>query len=380
MAENAPQEPTQCSCGDEESQEEGEERSFEEPSMSEDLSLSEGLDIDEQELPRGADLVGTAVQVEFDGEWYAGTVKAYNPARDQYKVHFADGDQHNDVKWNEMMRDYDGWTDVVPRSFLPIAVEHYEFESVPREYDRISIPGFATMTALQQFFCFLTKKFWQKVVRQSNLYASAHGVDLALTLDELMRWLAVAIIWGIFHNFPSPLRLWSQHWAFSAQAVPRIMSQRRWRTIKQWLHLADNSKDNNTDKFYKVRPMSDEMNRTCAANYHPHRELCIDEMSPQSQHRCTVNKRTKHKKVPAAIDVKALCDGHNGYTIQHRLTSQPPRQIGNLTRTECEVIELVEQSSVKSYAEVFVDNYFTRVSLFEYLYQHFRLYATGTWR
>lgn len=132
------------------------------------------------------------------------------------------------------------------------------------------------------------------------------------------------------------------------------------------------------DKFYKVRTMSNELNRNCAANYYSHREISLDEMSPQSSHRCNVTKRTKHKKVPSAIDVKAVTDAHNGYTIQHRLSAQKPRIIDGLTTTGSEVIELIEHSNLESYSEIFLDNLYASVPLFSYIFQKFRIYCTGT--
>jgi hypothetical protein len=123
--------------------------------------------------------------------------------------------------------------------------------------------------------------------------------------------------------------------------------------------------------------MSIELNRNCASNYYPHRELSLDEMSPQSSHRCSVTIRTKHKKVPSAIDVKAITDSHNAYTIQHRLSAQKPRNIDGLTTTGAQVIELIENANLESYCEIFLDNLYCTVSLFSYIFQNFKIYCTG---
>ena len=354
----------------------GEDDSFEEPDINIDSPETD------EPLLKGLTLKGSNVYLKIDKDLLPVKVVNYNKNSDTYTVKsVTEKKSRTKIKWEDLLRDPKDWTTDVPESFIPIKTQTSETASVEREYDRIKIENANSLTSLQLFFSFLPLKFWQVVVRESNKYAKNQGgVDLGLTLPELMRWIALTIIWGIWSNLPSPRSMWSSLWIFNQARVTNIMTSKRFLVISCWLHIADNQRDDKSDNFFKIRRMSDALNRTSSQNYVPHRELSFDEMSPGSSHRTHLTKRTKHKKVPSAIDVKALCDGHTSYHIQHRLSCQPCASISGLTVTGSQVIDLLQGANIKSYSEIFFDNLYSCVALFVYIWKHFCCYATGTWR
>lgn len=356
---------------------EGDCSSLEEPMLMENLDEEE--EIESIVLPEGKELIGKEVHVVYDGKPLPGTVLKYHANTSLYSVKFKDKIE-KDIQWGEMSKDKDGWTDF-PESFTTKNVNvNHEFAFVQRDYDRINIAHADEMNALEIFLSFFPLKFWKKVCEETLRYGKSIKPSFDLHINELMRWLAIVIIWGIYHNFPSPLRFWSSHWVFDIPQIARIMTSTRFKEICRFLHLDNNAKDKKTDPFFKVRMMSDELNRTSLANYSPHCELSFDEMSPGSQHRTSLIVRTKHKKVPSAFDVKALCDGHNHYLIQHRLSAFPAPSILYQTATSCQVIAIFQACRLQHYHKIYFDNLYTTVSLFNYLFLYFKAYAVGTWR
>lgn len=353
----------------------GDNLSLEEPSqVNEEESSLEDLET----LPVGKELIGKQVFVYFDGKPMSGEVKNYIQKTDLYTVKFEDNKIENDIKWDEMISDKDDWTEI-PEAFTTKNANR-EFNYLPREYDRIKLAHADKMSALDFFLSFFSLKFWKRVCQETVRYGQALKPSFDLHINELMQWLVIVIIWGIYHNYPSPLNIWSTHWVFNKERVSSIMTSTRFKEIGRFLHLVNNEKDNKSDPFFKVRKMSDELNRTSVSNYSPHCELSLDEMSPGSQHRTSLTVKTKHKKVPSAFDVKALCDGHNHYLIQHRLSAHPPPRILNQTATSSQVIAVLQASGLQPYHKIYFDNLYSNVLLFTYLFTHFKAYAIGTWR
>ena len=250
-----------------------------------------------------------------------------------------------------------------------------------KEVDRVRLNGTTVSNALDLFLSFLPLTFWKTVRRNTVEYAKSMGVhDYEFTLTDLMRWLGLVIIWGLWHSFPSLLLFWSTHWVFDKCVVSSIMTLKEFKKIRKYFHVSNNANADPADKFNKIRPMSEILNQHCVLNYSPHRELSYDEMTPGSQHRSHLVKITKHKKVPSGIDVKALCDAHSSYVIYHRFGAQPSPQIPGLTATGSQVVDVIRSADLNSYHEIFFDNLYTSPTLFTYLWTEFRMYCTGTWR
>jgi hypothetical protein len=326
-----------------------------------------------RELPKGQELVGC--EVFLDNK--PGTVLKYVKDKKQYRVKFANKVVEKNVMYSAMSSNKDGW--IGDSSSLSNNPNH-SFEEVARDYDRVKIPNADQKDALDFFFAFFSLKFWKRICKETMNYGQKINAGFTLHINELLRWIALVIIWGIYHHFPSPSKFWASHWVFDSQQVARIMTSSRFKEIGRFLHLCDNGKDDKKDPFFKVRTMSDELNLNSVANYAPHREVSFDEMSPGSQHRTHLVVRTKHKKVPSAFDVKALCDGHNHYLIQHRLSAHPAPDIAGQTKTAGQVIAVLKAAQLQPYSKIYFDNLYATVALFSYLFVNFKCYAVGTWR
>ena len=56
-----------------------------------------------------------------------------------------------------------------------------------------------------------------------------------------------------------------------------MMSRGEFEECKRYLHLCDNDHLDKNDKFAKVRPLFDSLNKQCLENYIPEQHVSIDE-------------------------------------------------------------------------------------------------------
>ena len=59
--------------------------------------------------------------------------------------------------------------------------------------------------------------------------------------------------------------------------VSAMMTKIEFLECKQYLHLTDNNALNSSDKFAKVRPLLNAINKQCILNYQPTQHVTVDE-------------------------------------------------------------------------------------------------------
>lgn len=186
----------------------------------------------EEEIVEGIGLVGKTVFVVFDKEEWKGKIMQYNKIQDLYAVTFEkDKKNYKDIKFKELIFDQNDWRKGLSPHFRPIKMLSPKHEHVNNEYDRIRINGFRNLSPLQIFYSFISKKYWQSVVTESNNYAKLKSIDLNLDLPELFLFIALCLVWGIYSNFPAISYFWNRHWVFDTSQVKKIMTRQRFLKI-----------------------------------------------------------------------------------------------------------------------------------------------------
>ena len=112
----------------------------------------------------------------------------------------------------------------------------------------------------------------------------------------------------------------------------------------------------------------------------PSSNISIDEMIARFSERSAHTIRIKNKPIPEGYKILSLCDA--GYTyafiFTSRIQSQPEVQpIPSLNRVGNEVCHLVFQLPKGKSFNIFMDNYFSNISLFKYLRDN-KIGACGT--
>ena len=70
---------------------------------------------------------------------------------------------------------------------------------------------------------------------------------------------------------------WEMYLDSQNTIVASLLTRNRFLNVLQYLHLADNSNLNPSDKFSKVKPLLRMMNESCMENFIPEKNISIDE-------------------------------------------------------------------------------------------------------
>ncbi|GFY43087.1 piggyBac transposable element-derived protein 4 [Trichonephila inaurata madagascariensis] len=114
------------------------------------------------------------------------------------------------------------------------------------------------------FFTLFSISFIEKIVYQTNLYATQKGnAFTSVTVLDILCFLAINIVMGI-KRLPSYRDFWSTNEILHDAFVSRLMPVRKFIWILGNIHLNDNNlmpkkSEKNFDKLYKVRPLLDHL-------------------------------------------------------------------------------------------------------------------------
>ncbi|XP_023234619.1 piggyBac transposable element-derived protein 4-like [Centruroides sculpturatus] len=162
---------------------------------------------------------------------------------------------------------------------------------------------------------------------------------------------------------------WSEDPVISCNFCPNIMSKDRFLNILCMFHLNDNSKqkkkgEEGFDALYKVRPLMDNIINKFQKTYYPEEALTIDEgMYP---FRVCVSSKVYMAKKPNKYGIKLyiLAEANTGYIWNFEVYHGREQNIEN---TAASVVKrLVDPLSNKGHT-VYVDWFYTSISLAEYL-------------
>ena len=160
------------------------------------------------------------------------------------------------LKWKkgdlDANRVLDSWT-LAPPSFDEPIVPHEIFEK------------------------FFTTEEMERIYLESNKYARHKGNhSLMMTIKKLKSFIAILLLSG-YNKLPRQEMYWQRREYCQNRVATALMTKNEFEDCKQFLHLADNENLDKTDRFGKVRPLFDAINKQCVAHYRPERHLSVDE-------------------------------------------------------------------------------------------------------
>ena len=120
-------------------------------------------------------------------------------------------------------------------------------------------------------------EIFDHVCRETNRYAAQKG-NHTLNFDkqELRSFIAVLTLSGHI-DLPRHSMYWEMTQDSHNSIVTALFTRKRFNEVLNNLHLADNDNLGNGDKFAKVRPLIQMLNKNCKSNYIPGRHVSIDE-------------------------------------------------------------------------------------------------------
>ncbi|KAF9409550.1 hypothetical protein HW555_011115 [Spodoptera exigua] len=144
--------------------------------------------------------------------------------------------------------------------------ENGEYINLPEDVD----------SPLSYFYLFFLK------MSLTNLYSVQQTAkSIQLSEEEFKDFLAIHIIMGIV-VMPSYLDYWSDKFRYAK--VGDIMSLKRYQQVRRYLHFVDNNMDDG-DKYYKVRPVVEQIRQNCLKQQKTETKFSIDEMMIAIDHK-----------------------------------------------------------------------------------------------
>lgn len=230
------------------------------------------------------------------------------------------------------------------------------------------------------FSLFFDREVMETIINYSVQYSlqkNRHGFHLDVT--DLEKFLGILILSG-YHILPQQQMYWSADDDKGVPIVKEAMSRNRFLNIKQNLHLSDNNELNTADKFSKIRPICDMLNKNfCQFGIFRH-NLSIDEQMVPYYGRHSSKMFIKGKPVRFGFKIWCLASS-DGYLFQFLLyggkESRPiTKQFGLGGDVVLELLKLVEN---KDHHKIYFDNFFSSYALLVHL-KHLGFFATGTIR
>lgn len=196
-------------------------------------------------------------------------------------------------------------------------------------------------------------------------------------MHELKRFLGILLMCG-YSTVPAINDYWSSNPTLGRPIVKQALSRNKFKLIKKYLHLNDNNALDKDDKFSKLRPYFDLLNRNFIkfGVFSPH--LSIDEqMVPYyGKHSCKMYIRGK----PIRFGYKLWClCSSEGYLYQfypYAGAGGYNKQIGLGAEVVLRLLSVVEYPIRH---DVYFDNFFTSYYLMCLLSER-NFFATGTVR
>lgn len=242
------------------------------------------------------------------------------------------------------------------------------------------VNNLAGTSPLDIFFKFFDDEVQEMIVNYSNAYAQQNNRhEFSVSKSELLNFIGILVLSG-YHVLPQTDMYWSTEEDKGVQVVKQCMSRNKFRSIKQNLHFNDNTQLDKDDKYSKIRPLFDIINKKFMQFDTFSEKLAVDEeMVPYfGRHSCKMF--IKGKPVRFGFKLWCLCSS-DGYMFQFiPYAGASPKKVKHALGLGPQVVlELLSVLKNKNNHEVFFDNFFSSYNLFKQLKTE-GFFATATIR
>lgn len=143
--------------------------------------------------------------------------------------------------------------------------QNYQFEKTPTDdstnshkalYEKVG-----SMNPLQLWEMFIDEEVLELLVNSTNQYAASKNCPLFNTsICEMKTFIGVLYITG-YHTLPNIKSYWSNRESLGCPLIKECISRDRFMKIKQYFHVCDNSLLDPKNKYAKVAPLNELMNK-----------------------------------------------------------------------------------------------------------------------
>ncbi len=243
-----------------------------------------------------------------------------------------------------------------------------------------SHPELTTMSPFELFRLFFDEEVESLFIEQSNLYAkSKNNHSFKLDAAALTKLIGVIYLSG-YHKLPKESLYWSKDDDVHTPIVRVAITRTDFKTMKKYLHFADNRTLDPSDKMAKLRPLIDLLNKKLLQFGVFSKEISIDEQMIPYYGGHPSKQCLRMKPIRFGFK-KWLLSSDDGYPFQLDVyqgkknpSAENKAPLG--TRVVKQFVEVLEDPSKH---ELYIDNLFTSYNLMVEL-QEMGIRATGTVR
>lgn len=252
---------------------------------------------------------------------------------------------------------------------------------------QVPVPG----DAKPSFFLnlFLTDEFWQKMVEETNRYATQEinrnrplrrnsrlNAWHPTTVEEMKVFLGLLLQMGPV-NLPTLEHYWREENLYKTTLWRDKMSRNRFQNILRFWHFNNNELPAH-GRLDKIDVLLKHLNETMQRIYVPYESLSIDESMVLWRGRLVFRQYIKNKRHKYGIKLYELAESSGiiqNVTIYSGESFPDPNELG---QTGAVVVLLMENYLGKGYS-LYTDNFYNSVKLTEFMSSH-STYITGTLR
>lgn len=196
------------------------------------------------------------------------------------------------------------------------------------------------------------------LVTETNRYAAQNNISKICDKFLMQRFMGILLFSG-YHNVPQATLYWSMDPAFGIPLIRQSMARNIFTKLKANFHIADNDNLDMSDKFAKVRPLFDMLNKRFVQFGVFAEHLSIDETMVPYFGRHSAKMFIRGKPIRFGYKLWALCsDG--GYMFQFIPYSGASSTYNkSLGLGASVVIELLKHCEHPMQHTVHFDNFFT---------------------
>lgn len=212
-----------------------------------------------------------------------------------------------------------------------------------------------------ELFHMMANNMISKTVIETNRYAAQKNChSFSITETELKQFLGVMFFSG-YHILPREKMYWENAPDTGTTLVSNAMSRKRYSDIKRYIHFNDNSSINPQDRYYKVRPLLDEINIALKQFGIFSENLTIDERMVRyfGRHGCKMYMKNKPVKFGYKLWMLA---SYNGYLF-HIIPYQGAKEKSMEPLSQRVVEDLLSVVKNPKHHRVYMDNFFTSYGL-----------------
>lgn len=236
---------------------------------------------------------------------------------------------------------------------------------------------------IDYFMLFFDKDILEKITKETNRRANTVFASKKtrssreknwrdISIDEMRKFIGLCCLAGTV-KFPLLAKQWSHHPLYFHPVFGKTMSRNRFQLILQNLRFVDHATIDENDRLFKIRPILEKILQNFKQVFSPGRNLSVDEAMIGWKGRLSFRQYISNKSHKYGIKLYELTTD-DGFVLNIIVYTGK----GTLVSEDSTHAESVVKELMKDYLEkghtVYLDNFYTSVSLAEFLHKKKQLW------